>query len=335
MLTATSTIALIRPRRGRSGSRAALRPAWLHQAVGPCRHDGAVTEEQADTEVEGSDEPSESETWQNPFTAEFEQRKVVLEAMPGFQIKADLEALGRAGHVMYENAEELSRHAEKFLQGRRVATDLSERYEKELVRYLHNYLTSIYSLIEAQRVVMRHCWGENSEFETGEYSEHRKASFETGEAEFMTELRNYSTHRSVPLPGMSTTFLWQGRGASLIEHKLTLDRDVLLKWKKWTAPAKAYLRAKEPQFDLGPVLASYVNTASAFFNWFVEEINRRNAKDKDEYLVAARELKEWYRKETGLTDEFVSGPAPGTGNRAERRGQRPQPKRTTKRKRRK
>ena len=56
-----------------------------------------------------------------------------------------------------------------------------------------------------------------------------------------------------------------------------------------------------------------MNAASACFNWFVEEINKRNAKEKDEYLTAAEALKAWYQEETGQTDEFVNGPSPGAG----------------------
>ena len=183
---------------------------------------------------------------------------------------------------------------------------MEDEFEKELVRFLHNYLTSVYSLIEAQRVVMRHCWGDGSEFETGEYADHRKASFGTGEAEFMTELRNYCTHRSIPLPGISTTFSG-GRGRpSMLINRLTLDRDALLKWKKWTGPAKAYLRAKEEHFDLGPVIESYVNTAAAFFNWFVEEINKRNAEIKAAYMEAARGLRELVRGRDGHEYRGVS-----------------------------
>ncbi|MBS4729858.1 hypothetical protein MSM1_19980 [Mycobacterium sp. SM1] len=237
---------------------------------------------------------------------------------------------------MYRNAEELSNHAAKFIQGCTFAREISDDFENELVRYLHNYLTSIYSLIEAQRVVMRHRWGENSEFETGEYTEHRRATLETGAAEFMTELRNYCTHRSVPLPGISTT-LSGGRGRpTVLVNKLTLDTDALLRWKKWTAPAKAYLRAKDEHFDLGPAISSYVNTAAAFFNWFVEAINKRYAKEKNEYLTAAEEFKTWYEDETGMNTEGYRKlfPPTITGNRAERHGQRPQPKRMTKRQRR-
>jgi hypothetical protein len=35
------------------------------------------------------------------------------------------------------------------------------------------------------------------------------------------------------------------------------------------------------------VIASYVSKASAFFNWFVGEINERKATEKGEFLAAA------------------------------------------------
>ncbi|MCV7092035.1 hypothetical protein [Mycobacterium interjectum] len=85
------------------------------------------------------------------------------------------------------------------------------------------------------------------------------------------------------------------------------------------------------------MIESYVNTAAAFFNWFVKEINERNADIKDAYMKAAEAYKEWF-EEMGINTEGyrkLFGPPNGEGNRSERRGQRQQPKRTTKRKRRK
>lgn len=79
---------------------------------------------------------------------------------------------------MSKNADELNRHAAKFLQRRTMARDTTDEYADELVRYLHNYLTSVTSLIDSQRVVMRHCRGKGSEFETGAYKEHVKTSFD-------------------------------------------------------------------------------------------------------------------------------------------------------------
>lgn len=284
------------------------------------------------------DEPTVQQSWTSPSGVERDRRMAELEAMPGFRLKSDLETLGRSGYVMTKNATELARHADQFMRRRhhfwRGSDDEFEEFEKELVRFLHNYLTSVYSLIEAQRVVMRHCWGEGSEFETGEYTDHRKASFETGEAEFMTELRNYCTHRSVPLPRFSTTFRGGQGQPSLLINRLTLDRDELLKWKKWTAPAKQYLRAKTEHFGLGPVIQSYTNTAAAFFSWFYNEINDRNAEIKDEFMKVAEAYNDWYEEQMGVnTERYRELFGPPSGGRSARRGQRPQPKRTTKRQR--
>ena len=285
-----------------------------------------------DTGPTEGDGPTVLETWTSPFGVERDKRMAELQAMPGFRLKVDLEALGRAGHIMYRNAEELSKHATAYLTGRRFSRDVDDEFEKELVRFLHNYLTSVTSLIDSQRVVMRHCWGKDSEFEKGAYTEQRKASFETGEAEFMKDLRNFCTHRAVPVPGVSTTFSG-GRGRpSVIANRLTFDRDALLESDSWSVPAKAYLNAKEKQFDVGPVIESYVNTASRFFNWFVNEINERNAEAKAEFLAAGEEYKEWYEDQLGMNTPGYKALFPDTSpqNRAGRRGQRTQPKRSSK-----
>ena len=301
--------------------------AWQSNAQIP-RHD--VTEDD-DTA------PAEGESWTNPFSEEFDRRKEELLAMPGFQLKADLEALGRAGRVNYKNQQELVRHAGLFLNSGRHYNTMTDEYEDELVRFLHNYLTSVTSLRDSQYVVMRHRWGNQSEFETGTYTTQRKATFATGEAEFMSKLRNYCTHRSIPVPGMVTTLTGERGRPPRFVNELNLDRDGLLDWDGWNEEAKAYLKAKDPQFDLLPVIESYMNATAHFFNWFTVEINKQCATLRDEYLTAAHALKNWYEEEMGMNTEGyrkLFGPSSG-GNQGQRRGQRQQPKRATKRKRRK
>lgn len=149
----------------------------------------------------------------------------------------------------------------------------------------------------------------------------------------MKDLRNYCTHRAIPVPGVSTTFSG-GRGRpSVIANRLTFDRDALLESDSWSAPAKAYLNAKEKRFDVGPVIESYVNTASWFFNRFVNEINERNAEAKAEFIAAGEEYKEWYEDQMGMNTPGYKALFPDTPpqNRAERRGQRTQPQRSSKR----
>jgi hypothetical protein len=68
----------------------------------------AVTEQPgSDADATESDEPAVLQTWTSPFGIERDKRMAELEAMPGFRLNTDLAALGRAGHIMYKNAEEL------------------------------------------------------------------------------------------------------------------------------------------------------------------------------------------------------------------------------------
>jgi hypothetical protein len=178
-----------------------------------------------------TEEPETETIYTNPFAAEMDRRKAHLEALPGYRLKVDLEALNRCSYTFSRNAQELSQHVERFLLSHTTsAQELSDDYVNELVRLLHNYLTSVTSLIDAQRVVMRHRWpsakkGEYSEFETTDYAAQLKETFETGEAEFMQKLRNDCTHYSIPVPGLGTTMSWEAGGPLLRVNTLQLDRD--------------------------------------------------------------------------------------------------------------
>jgi hypothetical protein len=97
--------------------------------------------------------------YKNPITTEMDRRKAYLEALPGFRLKEDLEALNRCSYTFGRNAQELAEHVGRFLTSPTLnAQELTDDYVNELVRRLHNYLTSVTSLIDAQRVVMRHRW---------------------------------------------------------------------------------------------------------------------------------------------------------------------------------
>lgn len=174
--------------------------------------------------------------YRNPITAEMARRRTQLESLRGYQLKVDLEALNRCSYTFSQNARELRNHVGRFLRSATTsATDLSDAYVNELVRLLHNYLTSVTSLIDAQRVVMRHRWpsvtkGEQSEFETTDYAAQLRSTFETGEAEFMQKLRNYCTHYSIPVPGLGTRMSWEAGGPVIRVNTLQLDRDELLRW---------------------------------------------------------------------------------------------------------
>jgi hypothetical protein len=111
--------------------------------------------------------------------------------------------------------------------------------------------------------------GDLSDFEANDYAQHLDSTFETGEGVFMSKLRNYCTHYSVLLPALGTTldFGPGGKGVQQV-NTLQLERDKLLRWDGWTAPAKTYLQRQPEHFDLAPIIARYVNSAKEFAAWF-------------------------------------------------------------------
>ena len=263
------------------------------------------------------------------FGEEMDKRTAHLEALPASQLREDLEALERSVHIFNTNATELATHVGRFLASTQLSQQLSDHYVNELVRLLHNYLTSVTSLIDSQRVITRHRWprtrggnvgicpactrplpskDELSEFEAKDYAEKMANTFETGEAVFMSKLRNYCTHYSILLPTLGTTIKWeQGMPGVLQVNTLQLDRDKLLRWDGWTAPAKDYLNRQAEYFDLAPIIERYVNAAGQFAAWFWAEINSRSAALIDEITSKAMELKLWHDENVGTPDWIDRG----------------------------
>ncbi|WP_418002723.1 hypothetical protein ACNO8X_22100 [Mycobacterium sp. PDNC021] len=251
-------------------------------------------------------------------------------------MKEDLEALKRCLHVFTRNASDLAAHIGQFLTSPQIAKEISEDYVNELVRLLHNYLTSVTSVIDSQRVVMRHRWPTErktercptckqalptndglSEFETEVYSKKLAEAFETGEGVFMTKLRNYCTHYSIPVPSLGAQLSWsQAVPGTVLVNTLQLDRDKLLRWSGWTAPGKAYLKKLPQYFDLAPTIERYVNAAGLFASWFWEQINELSQELIDELTIKGAELMAWYQENVGMPDWFrqSGGEAPPCWN---------------------
>jgi hypothetical protein len=163
--------------------------------------------------------------------------------------------------------------------------------------------------------------GERSKFEANDYTGQLQKVFQTGEAEFMTKLRNCCTHYSIPVPGLGTTMGWeQGSGLYRV-NTLQLDRDALLRWDGWGASAKAYLRNQTPRFDFAPIIERYMASARVFFQWFWEEVNKRSTERIKELNAKAMEVKLWWDENNLQPDWLLKGdgvPPPGWSGRRER-----------------
>ena len=241
--------------------------------------------------------------------AELKHRKSHLTALPGERLREDMEAMQRCLYTFGRNQVELSTHVAKFVDSATQAPDVSPDYVYELVRLLHNFLTSVTTYRDALFVVMRHRWpddGKASAFEVGEYAERLRTVFENGQADFMTKLRNYCTHYNIPVPGLSTTMTWDQHTGIQQANSLRLDRDALLRWNGWNAAAKAFLKAQEQEFEFAPILARYISSTQQFFVWFWRRISELSVDLIAERNAKATEVRLWWEENEPASEWFMT-----------------------------
>jgi len=232
------------------------------------------------------------------ISAELDRLQTHIAALRGERLREDMEAMQRCLYVFGRNHVHLSKHVARFTQSLTEAPEVSSNYVDELVRLLHNFLTSITTYIDSQRVVMRHRWPEAnglSQFELGEYTEQRRRVFETGQAEFMTRLRNYCTHFSVLVPNLSTAITFGG-GKLQQSNNLNLDRDALLRWSDWGGPATAFLQRQGEHIDFAPIVESFIASTQLFFEWFWRRISEQSSELIDERNAMVTEVRLWWEE---------------------------------------
>ncbi len=233
------------------------------------------------------------------IVAELDRLQSHIAKLAGERLREDMEALQRCLYVFGRNHVDLSEHISHFTQSSTEAPEVSNTCVDELVRLLHNFLTSITTYIDSQRVVMRHRWPTaegHSQFELGEYTKQRRSVFETGQAEFITRLRNYCTHYSVLVPNLRTAITF-GDGIDVQRsNHLNLDRDALLRWDGWGAPAEEFLRKQNEQIDFPPIVDSFIGSTQRFFHWFWNRINELSTDLIDERNARVTEVRLWWEE---------------------------------------
>ncbi|WP_071286998.1 hypothetical protein, partial [Mycolicibacterium llatzerense] len=244
---------------------------------------------------------------------EMKARESYLESLPGAQFKDDIRAMNFCSYTMSHNGVALETHVRQFMGAPILQEELSDDFENELVRLLHNFLASVTSLIDAQRVVMRHRWpdeGQTPKFAQTEYRHALAKYFRPGESEFVVKLRNYCTHRSIVSPGLETTISWEQGGPMMHRNTLTLTRNDLLEWDSWGAAARSYLEGQNESFELAPIVERYTGAARDFYQWFWDEMHRHYAVEQAEYLAKGKEYALWRLENDNRPEWWQQGPKP-------------------------
>jgi hypothetical protein len=103
--------------------------------------------------MDDANDGEETTSFRTPFGREVDMRESHLDALPGKPYSELLDSLNRASQVFGGNSLELERHLGQFVGAPTHVNDLPEGFDVETNRLLHNYLASLATLRDVQRMV--------------------------------------------------------------------------------------------------------------------------------------------------------------------------------------
>jgi hypothetical protein len=246
---------------------------------------------------------SEETSWQAWFVPEKQMREAHLAALPGKEHYERFDALNRASRVFGTNGAELERHLGQFLGTDVHVDELDDEFAHEAVRLLHNYLASVTTLRDVQRAIHHRLWPKRAEpdnpentktlWEVTVYGPRTEFIFGDDAVKFLYDLRNFTVHYALP-PVSSESRISFSAGNPVVQvNSVRLKRDDLVKFKRWSAAAKRYLRSVDGDVDFVAIIERYSILARMFYGWFWRQVRAVVGVDVDEFVRKSNEYGLW------------------------------------------
>jgi len=188
-------------------------------------------------------------------------------------------------NLLHGNALDLAKAIAKFNGSDLIFNKTSTNQQhKDLNRYLHNFLASAITLIDHTRIFVK------SYYEHTEFQQIYNKKIKTGIAEdplckFVQNLRNYILHRGIPFTAIRHQ--WHHENGEITE--ISLDRDKLLEWDKWSVPAKTYLAEAPAKIEIKLFLLDYVQKIDELQGWIIDSLKEIHKDDLAEYALLVEE----------------------------------------------
>ena len=248
------------------------------------------------------------------FATEMPKRRAHLDGLPGKLYREWTESLRRAAVLFSRNSEELRDHLVQFLDKPVFVKELPESFEPEAARLLINYLAALAGLRDAQRVVHRRLWPdpdeeENRACETCGRSDPKPTKWQVkvwdpkreellgdGRIMFLTKLRDYSLHYTIPLMTVASSVEVTGGpdGSSEAKNAVGISRDDLLKWDGWNKKSRDFINGHDGDtIELMPLVALFSQRVRAFIEWFYAQIDAAVGREIREYVDKHNDLLRW------------------------------------------
>jgi hypothetical protein len=250
--------------------------------------------------------------WTTPFGEEMAARNAHLDALPGRAYRDWFESLNRASMVLSGNSAQIEDHLGQFVHSPMFVSELPDDFAAEAARLLHNYLASIATLRDVQRVIHRKIWPDRRQpsdqqtiWETSVWSPKIAELFGDPPVVFLVDLRNYSMHYAIPHMSMSTSWgsiTHQPGGPTTMRNTVAIEPEALLDWDGWKAKGREFIESRRTgTIDIVDVIAVYSTRVREFFGWFWQQIEDSNRIEILEYRYKAMEWGHYLDVESMVT----------------------------------
>lgn len=142
-----------------------------------------------------------------------------------------------------------------------------EELQFETIRLLHNYISSVLSLIDHTRVFVRELYSNNQSF-AEEYQKKVTDTFTSNPiCVFVISFRQYIQHYQTPLISTVSNLT---DDPELLNTRITISKEQLLAFSGWKSHAKIYIANLDKELDVLRIIEDYNEIIKEFYRWFQE-----------------------------------------------------------------
>jgi hypothetical protein len=171
-------------------------------------------------------------------------------------------------------------------------------------RHIHNFLTSITTLVDHTRNLMREDFIRPQHRE--EYQIKVKAVFATDPlAQFLRDFRNYLTHYAIPHIGLQKRF--GSSGADGEPGELFIDLDHLETKFHWSSPSRQFIETNKPQIRMLKLVDDYEQKSKTFYDELMLTFQKHLGRELNEVRSMMQESNDLWTK---IVEEMTKAAKP-------------------------
>lgn len=221
-----------------------------------------------------------------------------MESLKGFKIIQEIESLKATNYIFRKNFNDLIDKIKEYESDNEIwyvkNRPLLHQMHLEILRLLHNYASSILSLIDHTRNFRKKI--KEKKLESVFDFEINKLAI-NDVVTFMKQLRQYFQHYRLPITKaqFSVEKLNGSEDRYSKELKMQLDVEELLKWKGWNGISKRYLKNFNENVEIEIFCQEYYGIIEQFYEIFYDIVLKAYNPEINELLMFQEGINKLYQ----------------------------------------